>query len=201
MTYESQEEADFFEGDRGESARAEAEYDQMVHEKEGQLGEDCCEKCQAECFRASQIAPNCYHDCHCHQPSEEKKCVCGLEICLGGAEVEIGGVCHRIGNPCYIIEPKISEEKKDWEERFDGYYNSLGLDHVVSFGEISNRERIKDFIREKLKEEQEALLKEILAEVDEKKTTEDGDHIERQQYHFYNLALSEVKELIRNKII
>lgn len=35
--------------------------------------EECCEKCQAECFRASQIAPNCYHDCPCHKISEEKK--------------------------------------------------------------------------------------------------------------------------------
>lgn len=53
----------------------------------------------------------------------------------------------------------------------------------------------------KLKEDRELLLKEILSEVDAKKTTEDGDYIEKQQYHFYNLALSEVKELICKKII
>lgn len=57
------------------------------------------------------------------QAKEEKKCVCGEQVCLGGAEVEIGGVCHRPNNPCYVCSsPTQFSSKKNIIEI--GYHTS-----------------------------------------------------------------------------
>lgn len=148
------------------------------HEKEGQIGEEC----------------------------EWKKCVCGLEICLGGAEVEIGGVCHRIGNPCYIIEPKISEEKKDWEEEYRKRIKASGwYGHLQTLGHRSLEEFIGSdimFIEALLEEEREAGYKEGLKESietmskgEDKWATliycirEDGVNAEREKWRLKNAGL------------
>ncbi len=88
---------------------------------------------------------------------EEKKCVCGEQICLGGAEVEIGGVCHRPKNPCYIIPPHtpVVEWKSDFEDWYEEEYKEFWqltdyIEKLLTSARSEERQRLTHAIEEEL---------------------------------------------------
>lgn len=66
------------------------------------------------------------------------------------AQGQVGEECLECGLLRSTIENiggHSQSESIEWEKQFDEVYNSLGLDHVESFGKRSNRETLKCYIR------------------------------------------------------
>lgn len=97
-------------------------------------------------------------------------------------------------DPCDCNRPKATPTHQSWENNlWDLVYNQC-------FNEIPVSQRVhelKKFIRTIEKETREEERTRLIKEIEGRKTPEEGDYIEKQQYHFWNLALDDLIHLLK----